>query len=123
MTSVDVSLLLITFLEKVSKSVKQFKGILIVLCFSYVWRKNGAQVSLSTRVQLVRGDLEIFNVTSEDSGMYWCNASNVHGSDIINTNLLIRCKSVRISLCYLYKVYEVHTQNTLYYHVVIHYSS
>ena len=118
MTSVDVSLLLITFLEKVCKSVKQFlKGILIVLCFSYVWRKNGAQVSLSTRVQLVRGDLEILNVTSEDSGMYWCNASNVHGSDIINTNLLITCK---ISLCYLYKV---HTQNTLNYHVVIHYSS
>ena len=118
MTSVDVSLLLITFLKRFASLLNNFlKLSLFVLCFSYVWRKNGAQVSLSTRVQLVRGDLEIFNVTSEDSGMYWCNASNVHGSDIINTNLLITCK---ISLCYLYKV---HTQNTLNYHVVIHYSS
>lgn len=59
---------------------------------SYTWLKDGARLRTSPRIQLVRGDIEILNATSEDSGMYWCNASNVHGSDIVNTNLLITSK-------------------------------
>lgn len=68
----------------------------MVIFYSYVWSNNGARVRHSVRVQQLRGDLEIMNTTSDDSGMYLCNASNIHGFDIINTHLLVTSKLAKL---------------------------
>lgn len=46
-------------------------------------------IKAEDRVKLVNGNLFIDEVIPEDSGMYQCNASNIHGYKLASTSLQV----------------------------------
>lgn len=81
-------------------------AVTIPLISSYVWHKDGNVLTESNRITFVGGDLHISSLAASDTGTYTCNASNIHGSKLVNSNLMVtgmqtsggRCPSLFMAL-------------------------
>uniref|UniRef100_A0A8C9VGQ1 Ig-like domain-containing protein n=1 Tax=Scleropages formosus TaxID=113540 RepID=A0A8C9VGQ1_SCLFO len=64
---------------------------------TYTWFKNGAEISQRGSMQ----DYDITNITSEDSGEYYCVATNIRGtgtSGVYTVNVLYSPKNASVSV-------------------------